>query len=1028
MEVNQFNERKIGYLVLSKGLLSLYLSALRKKFVKWKTLFFKLNETYKVSINNAAIQIQKWYKSLSSPASWKNFHYAIQMCMHRRKAIKNVLLFEMTRRRAILKMHKCIVLRRRCHFSSRSLERITRWKILYKQVSFRIIRSIACRKLQRWTRMVYSRSAKELLIIRLVVRCGGYSAVNSKLPKISNATFLMSVDLTVSKLQRAWYASKGQMALFMLFAARKAKMAYEEMLNQNARIIQNSWRAFLWVKLIIAAITNNRQSRIPRKFRAYQYRKWTKFNVIQRKHKKAKVLQKFFKIVRWKKLLTDRFKLRKAVLIFTRAKKTLAAMSIQRCYREHVRYVKWKKEELRKFYAQQRQQGEVVITKLSKIQRNWRQMKNPRMFSRHVLYICQRIVRRKNLKMHLFVVTIQKLCKVFLEKRRVAREKKKLVSVGRIWMLAKAYTLRLALWDRVVAQRLKRNRASYLITKNLRKLLLWRNFKLRFTIVKAQNNYLRLRYNAIRHIQVFCRRKVMEYYSAVRVAGRFQLKKRRLKEDIDRYKRQCQKGAKIITCFFKTITKWSITVKRIDVIRKAIARYNLEKKSAISMQRFVIFANRWNRFFKAHLIRKDRKEAEKIAKEYTGASSTVGFYWRRFKEKNTLNTRFKLRRKMIDIYNALTEARLKAEEERAEALEDVRRTEENMRATIAASWKQGSDISGKNYYYNYVTGESSWVPPENWQSKVLDLWVRNVDERLNVYYYNMKSGESRWLPPCVNCGLEAQRWCSDCDVAYCEIDFIKNHGDEADVAMQTHVWSLTEYEKDQLKVGDTYCIDCKRRIATKVCNTCWDPYCDECFRLAHHAGNLRLHKGIAYKRAKAGWMVVKAKALGETDYYINGTTGQTTYEKPEELMLESEKVYYANFLQHKANAEEHIKAIEKLQYDLEAACYERDTIIFDALNGGGNLGAILAKRAGQKGKKPKKPGDHAPQADIIVAKQKEINKPKGFFSKMLYGDDKEYNSQLLNPDERRRGAETADYIKTLMDQGGFKDKKSSPPR
>ena len=41
-----------------------------------------------------------------------------------------------------------------------------------------------------------------------------------------------------------------------------------------------------------------------------------------------------------------------------------------------------------------------------------------------------------------------------------------------------------------------------------------------------------------------------------------------------------------------------------------------------------------------------------------------------------------------------------------------------MRRTIAASWKQGSDPNGRNYFYNYVTGESQWEPPENWQSKV----------------------------------------------------------------------------------------------------------------------------------------------------------------------------------------------------------------------------------------------------------------------------------------------------------------------
>jgi hypothetical protein len=84
-----------------------------------------------------------------------------------------------------------------------------------------------------------------------------------------------------------------------------------------------------------------------------------------------------------------------------------------------------------------------------------------------------------------------------------------------------------------------------------------------------------------------------------------------------------------------------------------------------------------------------------------------------------------------------------------------------MKATIAASWKQGSDATGRNYYYNYVTGESRWTPPEDWNVKPADQWVRNVDERGNVYYYNIKTGKSRWLPPCNTCGKQSEKWCME---------------------------------------------------------------------------------------------------------------------------------------------------------------------------------------------------------------------------------------------------------------------------
>ena len=48
----------------------------------------------------------------------------------------------------------------------------------------------------------------------------------------------------------------------------------------------------------------------------------------------------------------------------------------------------------------------------------------------------------------------------------------------------------------------------------------------------------------------------------------------------------------------------------------------------------------------------------------------------------------------------------------------------------------------------------------------------------------------------------------------------------------------------------------------------------------HHIGALRDHLPVNYKKAKQGWLCIKAKIEGERDYYVNGTTGETSYEKP----------------------------------------------------------------------------------------------------------------------------------------------------
>ena len=86
------------------------------------------------------------------------------------------------------------------------------------------------------------------------------------------------------------------------------------------------------------------------------------------------------------------------------------------------------------------------------------------------------------------------------------------------------------------------------------------------------------------------------------------------------------------------------------------------------------------------------------------------------------------------------------------------------------------------------------------------------DDKANIYYYNMFTGESSWLPPCVVCGDQAERYCGNCEVAYCE-NPEELHGDDAeDEDYKTHVWALVEYEKEELKKGEQYCLECKNEV------------------------------------------------------------------------------------------------------------------------------------------------------------------------------------------------------------------------
>lgn len=1009
----KMNDQQVGFMVIAAGLANLFQKIVRARFLHWVHLS-RAAGGHLARCNAAAVKIQLWFckKRQESRGTFQMLLVAIKMCMQRRQAIKHTIKFEMARRHALVKMLRAIVCRRRHHYAARSMSRVYRWTLLLEKTTWKLTRVCAVRKLQRWRRMLQCRPARELFLIKSVIRYGGYSVVKPKVPAGHLSRGLLEgVSACAAQIQKAWYASCGKMALYILQAAKRARAEYDAMINGNATIIQSNYRAHLWNRLLLAAVQHNRARRIQFAFRHYQYRSWVWHRLQVLRQQSARRLQRFARSWLWKRFLRRQFILRKAVLIFTRAKKTLSCMVIQRAYRGHLAWLAYKRELLRQFIAAQRKQADVVMKSISRIQRNWRQLKSNR-FPRHVYLVMWRIRAASRSKLYNAASRIQKRARIYIEKQKSLRVIVNRKAANKIWRVAKAYRLRLALWDRVMATAQRQRIASNRMKKNFRCLLFWRILKSRCRVRSAIRAYAQLRQDAARYMQFWLQRKIMEYNLPVRVAGRRQLKKRRENEINRRWLARRVKAAPFITRFFRGIVRWAKFLRRANVDRI----WYFRRKSCKKIQKFARMVIAWGRFDRIAAYRRKRILIDQERALQLNACNVIGHYWKRKIEKLSLFVRFKNRRKMIDEWNRLEALRIQADKERDEAYEEVRITEENMRATINASWKQGSDTNGRNYYYNYVTGETSWFPPEGWKTpNHVDKWIQQKDDRGNIYYYNMHSQESSWLPPCNTCGNQAERWCFDCNLSYCERDYEKLHNAEEDEDMAKHTWALTQVERENLKPGDIYCLECKRRVAKRMCLECWDAYCDECFRYTHASGALKYHKTAAYRKIKSGWMCIKGKLPGESDYYLNGQTGETTYEKPYELMSTDEKLYYDNFQAHKKAADDYIKTIEKLQYDLESASFERDSILQDALAQGftgGAVGNILAKRA--KKNKGMFGGDEELPPSDAIAEAIRKNKP-GWFS-FIFGDHTEYRSKNLHPDDRRRGQAKSEYISGLLQE------------
>ena len=94
------------------------------------------------------------------------------------------------------------------------------------------------------------------------------------------------------------------------------------------------------------------------------------------------------------------------------------------------------------------------------------------------------------------------------------------------------------------------------------------------------------------------------------------------------------------------------------------------------------------------------------------------------------------------LFNRLLELRFQAAAQRLDAEREQRRrveaarherrdaekaqelAEQALKQVELSSWKMGADEEGSNYYYNWVTGESSYEKPEGWYPPAEEVWLR----------------------------------------------------------------------------------------------------------------------------------------------------------------------------------------------------------------------------------------------------------------------------------------------------------------
>jgi hypothetical protein len=524
------NDKQVGFLIIAKQLNTLVLKELKKYFKIWNFKFSSKYDSIRTKrFNDSAYLIQYWFKQrrVLRRQPFQDVIGIFKMCLHRRQAIYHMITFEQKRKKAVEKIRRGVANRRRYYFAARIIQRIMRFVLIYREMKFRLTRKIYGRQLQRWRRKVMRRTKKGKLIIKLVLRLGGYTRVKGRIIERHTipGSLHRSIEEAVSAIQRAYLSSCGRYDEYLALKAERMKNEREELKHKAIVTIQRFYWRRLHREIMRCAVLHNRARLLQRAFRHYQFRAPLQPHVpiLQTCRERLHVLtlQRFTRRVQFQRQLWPRFPLRKRVLQCDRMLRRISAKKIQQCYREHVIYVAKKKEEMRLHFNKQRQSNDIFLKCVRTLQRNFRHSRRPlSQLCRHVRLFALNLWRKWWLRRWTAARSIQRAAVAFMHYQRVKEHLLRVASVNKIWRLSKSYVLRNCLYDLVMATRRRRNAAAFKIQHNIRMCIWTKVLVERFAVMKERIRIVRLRNKCATIIQRFYRRVDEWYCYPIRIASR----------------------------------------------------------------------------------------------------------------------------------------------------------------------------------------------------------------------------------------------------------------------------------------------------------------------------------------------------------------------------------------------------------------------------------------------------------------------------------------------------------------------------
>jgi len=784
-------------------------------------------------------------------------------------------------------------------------------------------------------------------------------------------------------MQRAWRAKKDRAGLFMFRVARRKRIEAErrarELKEEEAKlgewqkqrrhtmanVIQKSYRCHLFNMRFDKKAAEKKKLRLERQLL---------------EHKSAKKIQKNFRtyifLVRFNKKAHDRKKRWMKEAEERALKEYEAACFLQECWRRsHSRYLMTQRFALRKDMLLQSRvllaQNKAALV----IQMQWNRFKgrenlqmkimkrklreeeerNQRLLLAQKKAVFKQRVKavkiiQKNFRTYRFLVTFNSKAKQRKE-RWLARQ---LLEHEMACIIQKNFrTYRFLVTfnskaherkQRWLARQLLEHNSACVIQKNFRtyRFLMTFNQKaherkrrwMKEAELAAQEKYrLFLAENATK-IQKFCSAAIERYNQPVRILARRQLeiKKKKRQEELE-HEMEVQ-AAKVVQRAWRKKGERDMLMGRFTKRRALMEKrgFELLKHEKATLIAFAYLRHLDRVALKAR-VKQRRLLHEKVAEHRMrdAKARVLQRNYRLSRARYVQSLKFEQMRKRLAAEKLLEEQTALAELAARRAAEARMAAEEALKQMVNQGWKLGSDDRGSNYWYNWVTGESTWTKPPGWKIKQDEVWVKNQDSKGNVYYFNQLTNETKWLPPCQICNKEmGKRVCLDCDFCIYCVSCYESHHEMLGEEGKQHKYKAADIDKEELQRGETYCVKCNVSAAKRVCRVCREAFCDDCYKDIHSVGNLQKHPWVTWKEFKKGWQEVKGRVDGEKDYFFNATTGETSFEKPEDLMLEEELEEHKMHIKYKKENDKNLKRIEKLTEKVAQYQYEKDQLWFEA--------------------------------------------------------------------------------------------------